>query len=116
MLVALRFGDWDILEELDVAPPGNYSRMWPYGHGVTRHFSLTVASLHFGDFLAAGEHLKAMKELMPAVVATGDEKAMNFTHIAINTALAVQARSRGDLEGSIEFMRRAVEQELSLPY
>jgi len=116
MVVALRFGDWATVRQLDVLPPGNFSVQWPYGYGVVRHFSLAVAAAHLGRLRDADAHVSGLRNLMPSVAATKTAKLISLAHIANHTASAVVAHERGHLELSVEALRLAVEVEMAMPY
>uniref|UniRef100_A0A7S0A0H6 Tetratricopeptide repeat protein 38 n=1 Tax=Pyrodinium bahamense TaxID=73915 RepID=A0A7S0A0H6_9DINO len=115
MVVALRFGDWSRVAELDVAPPGNFSAAWPYGYGVNRHFSRAIASLRLGNKTAAEAEAQALKRLLPEVEAQS-VKLFNLTRIANMTVTAALAHARGDLATALDAMSQAVAQEMAMPY
>jgi len=116
MLVALRFGDWSRVRQLDVAPPGNFSMQWPYGYGVLRHFSLAVAGMHLGENNSANEHMLALQSVIPAVIATGSATLRNLTSIANHTASGISLWHQGELNASIEALGKAVTVEMGMPY
>eukprot|EP00933_Yihiella_yeosuensis_P045276 TRINITY_DN40637_c0_g1_i1.p1 TRINITY_DN40637_c0_g1~~TRINITY_DN40637_c0_g1_i1.p1 ORF type:complete len:596 (-),score=107.47 TRINITY_DN40637_c0_g1_i1:319-2106(-) len=116
MLVAVRFGDWDRVVQLDATPPSNFSLEWPYGFGVVRHFAMAIADIRLGRLLEAEAHIKQLNDLVPSVQATAQPDLMNLTFIANHTASAAAAGARGDWSEAVEMLKLAVDLEMAMPY
>jgi len=116
MMVAVRFGDWKKVMELDVLPPGNFSVQWPYGYGVERSFSLAVAAVRQKRVEESQTHLIQLRELMREVSTGQNGLLTNLSLIANHTASAVVARAIGNIAGSLEALQKAVEIEMGMPY
>lgn len=116
MLVSVRFGDWNLVEKQDVAPPGNFSTQWPYGYSVLRHFSMAVAKANLGKLSDAKVHIGQLQAQMPVVEGSKNKLWSNLTAVANLTASAVLTHAQGDIRATLELLENAVDIEMGMSY
>ncbi|CAK0789315.1 unnamed protein product [Prorocentrum cordatum] len=116
MIVAVRFGDWGRMVELDSLPPGNFSLQWPYGYGVVRTFALSIAAARLNRLDEAASNLRILQRLLPVVYATEGDLVVKASRIANYTAAAALAHARGFVKESLELFGAAVAVEMGMPY
>ncbi|CAE7248458.1 unnamed protein product [Symbiodinium microadriaticum] len=115
MMVALRFGDFDLVEGLEKAIPAGFASKWIYGGHLLMHYSRAVAEAHLGRLDPAREHLTQLRLLMPTIVAQNTQYG-NLSKIANDTASAVLAMAEGQTETALNALAHAVEVEMAMPY
>lgn len=112
MLVALRFGDWATVAQLEKVPPHGFARQWLYGDRLVAEFCHSIAEAHLNHPEKAKEHLENLQGLLPRI----DSRYMNVSLIANHTASAVLAMAHGHVMGALNALRKAVEVEMAMPY
>lgn len=113
MLVAIRFGDWHIVHDLDVLPPGNFSHAWSYGYGIVRHFSRAIADVHLGLMEDAATEIALVQALMPTLE---QDLLYPLAKIANHTVTAVWATAHAQPHYAVDALKAAVEVEMALTY
>jgi len=113
LLVALRFGDWQQVWQLQREAPQPYGSKWLYGGPFLLHFAQSIASAHLGK-PEAMEHLMQLRQLMPAIAKAGQYTSESL--IANHTASAVLAMQQDHVNEALEALGTAVEVEMAMPY
>jgi tetratricopeptide (TPR) repeat protein len=117
MIVAVRFGDWASVQQLDAVPPGDFANTWMYGYGVLRHFALALAATHLSDWQGASAHLQLLQELSENITSTASGSShAQLAQIASLTATGALARAQGDLQQAVSSLTTAVELEMDMAY